>query len=120
MRVANAMLEHEGYSQKRRGGAAAPRRVPRGSLVDEAWLEPGQVVGGHPEKDELVALRLRSSHSSDDAPTFASNRGTPLLHRNVPRCGFEPARDLAGLLASLTFHDLRHATASRLSRAGLG
>ncbi|MBA3844183.1 MAG: tyrosine-type recombinase/integrase [Actinobacteria bacterium] len=45
--------------------------------------------------------------------------GTPLGHRNVSRRGFEPARDLAGLPSSLTFHDLRHAAASRLIGARL-
>jgi hypothetical protein len=38
---------------------------------------------------------------------------------NVSRRGFEAARDEAGLPSSLTFHHLRHATASRLIGAGL-
>ena len=46
-------------------------------------------------------------------------KGTPLGHRNVTRRGFEPARDLAGLDPSLTFHDLRHAAASRLIASGI-
>jgi integrase len=70
-------------------------------------------------RDELIALRLRSRFSADDQPIFASREGTPLGHRNVTRRGFEPARDLADLPASLTFHDLRHAAASRLIDAGL-
>jgi integrase len=70
-------------------------------------------------RDELIALRLRSGHSRDDDPVFSSRTGTPLGHRNVTRRGFEPARDKAGLPASLTFHDLRHAAASRLVRSGL-
>lgn len=69
--------------------------------------------------DDLIALRLRSGFSQDGQPIFASLDGTPLGHRNVSRRGFEPARDLAGLPASLTLHDLRHAAASRLIGAGL-
>jgi integrase len=70
-------------------------------------------------RDELIALRLRSSFSKDDDPIFASLAGTPLSHRNVLRRGWEPARDEAGLPSSLTLHELRHAVASRLIHAGL-
>lgn len=70
-------------------------------------------------RDELIALRLRSRFSLDAHPVFASQVGTPLSHRNVSRRGFDPARDLAGLPEHLTFHDLRHAAASRLIRGGL-
>jgi integrase len=70
-------------------------------------------------RDELIELRLRSRFSTDEDPIFVSRSGTPLGHRNVTRRGFEPARDLAGLPESLTFHDLRHAAASRLIDAGL-
>ncbi|MEJ7569920.1 MAG: site-specific integrase [Gaiellaceae bacterium] len=70
-------------------------------------------------RDELIAFRLRSASSLDGQPIFASRLGTPLQHRNVTRRGFEPARELAGLLPSLTFHDLRHAAASRLIAARL-
>jgi|SRR5579862_3277468 len=70
-------------------------------------------------RDELIALRLRSGHSNDEDPIFSSREGTPLGHRNLTKRGFEPARDLAGLPSSLTFHDLRHASASRLIHAGL-
>lgn len=69
--------------------------------------------------DELIALRLASSSSLDDDPVFGSVTGSPLGHRNVARRGFEAARDEAKLPESLTFHDLRHAAASRLIRAGL-
>jgi integrase len=40
-------------------------------------------------------------------------------HRGVSRRGFNAARDDAGLPEGLTFHDLRHAAASRLAAAGL-
>jgi integrase len=69
-------------------------------------------------RDELIALRLRSSYSQDEHPIFASQKGTPLGHRNVTRRGFEPARDLAGLPDSITLHDLRDAVASRLISVG--
>lgn len=68
---------------------------------------------------DLARLRLGSEFSLDEQPIFASLAGTPLGHRNVTRRAFNPARDLAGLPSSLTFHDLRHAAASRLVRAGL-
>jgi integrase len=70
-------------------------------------------------RDALIALRLRSGHSIDEHPIFASNIGTPRSHRNVSRRGFEAARDEAKLPDSLRFHDLRHAAASRLIAAGL-
>lgn len=68
---------------------------------------------------DLRALRLRSKFSLDEHPIFSSRTGTPLGHRNVTRRGFEPAREEAGLPSLLTFHDLRHAVASRLIAAGL-
>jgi integrase len=64
-------------------------------------------------------MRLQSRLSHDSDPIFASRTGTPLSHRNVTGRGFEPARHLAGLPRSITFHDLRHACASRLIDAGL-
>lgn len=70
-------------------------------------------------RDDLIALRLRSKASQESDPIFASRQGTPLGHRNVTRRGFEPARDLAELPNTITFHDLRHAAASRLIDAGL-
>jgi integrase len=70
-------------------------------------------------REELIALRLQSSFSRDEHPIFASRTGTPLSHRNVTARGFERARDLAKLPEHLTFHDLRHAAASRLIDAGL-
>jgi hypothetical protein len=69
-------------------------------------------------REELVAFRLRSSFSRDEHPVWASRTGTPLGHRNVTRRGFELAAEKAGL-AGVTFHDLRHAAASRLIDAGL-
>lgn len=108
--------------------------------VERQWLRPTRVDGvtlparyGPPKtragrrdlavppdlRDALIALRLRSRYSGDDDPVFASLRGTPLQHRNVTRRGFEAARDEAGLPKSLSFHDLRHAAASRLIASGV-
>ncbi len=70
-------------------------------------------------RDALIALRLRSGFSTAEHPIFASTIGTPLSHRNVSRRGFEAPRDEAKLPRGLTFHDLRHAAASRLIAAGL-
>lgn len=70
-------------------------------------------------RDLLIALRLRSRFSADTDPIFASHTGRPLGHWNVPARGFAPARDLAGLPKSVTFHCLRDAAASRLINAGL-
>jgi integrase len=78
-----------------------------------------RVVLPHDLRDELIALRLRSPFSQDGDPIFASRAGTPLTHRNVTRRGFEAARDLAGLPATLTFHDTRHAVASKLIAANV-
>lgn len=70
-------------------------------------------------REELIGLRLRSRYSGDGDPIFASRQGTPLQHRNVTRRGFEAARDEAKLDGQLSFHDLRHAAASRLIASGL-
>jgi integrase len=64
----------------------------------------------------LLDLRVSSRFSLDEHPVFASREGTPFGHRNVTRRGFEPARDLAGL--DVSFHNLRHAAASRLIQEG--
>jgi integrase len=63
-------------------------------------------------------LKLRSDHSRDEHPVFASNEGTPLGHRNVTRRGFEPAAARAGI-ENVTFHDMRHAFASRMIARGI-
>ena len=99
--------------------------------IREQWLRTGEYgptktkaavrsIALPPDlKQLLLELRMQSSHSQDGDPIFASRNGTPLMHRNVTRRGFEAARDRAGLPKNLTFHDLRHATASRLIDKGL-
>jgi integrase len=67
----------------------------------------------------LAALKLKSKWSHDEAFVFASRNGGPLSHRNVQRRGFEAARDVAGIDASVTFHDLRHAFASYAADRGV-
>ena len=72
----------------------------------------------HDVRDYLIALRLRSKHSQGEAPIFAARGGQPLSHRNVSQRGFDRAAAKAGI-SGATFHDLRHACASRLIAAGL-
>ena len=66
----------------------------------------------------LTELRLRSDYSKDGDPVCASRKGTPLGHRNVTARGFEPAAKLAGI-DRVTFHDVRHAFASRMIARGI-
>ena len=49
---------------------------------------------------------------------FAARNGRPLGHRNVTRRGFEPAAEKAGL-EDVTFHEMRHAFASRMISRGI-
>jgi integrase len=75
------------------------------------------------------ARRFASKYPGDGYPVFAAAHGKPLSHRNVQRRGFDPARDAAkaklgkGFTHSddkpVTFHDLRHAFASRASGRGV-
>jgi integrase len=66
----------------------------------------------------LTALKLRSGHSKDEQPVFASKSGTPLGHRNVTRRGFEAAARHAGI-EGVSFHSMRHAFASRMIARGI-
>ena len=66
----------------------------------------------------LTAYKLRTRHSKDDDPVFASRNGTPLGHRNVTGRGFQPAATLAGI-KGITFHDMRDAFASRMIARGI-
>jgi integrase len=66
----------------------------------------------------FIELKLRSAHSADEDPVFASREGTPLGHRNVTRRGFEPTVLRAGI-ENVTFHDMRHAFASRMIARGI-
>jgi integrase len=70
----------------------------------------------------VAALRrhkLASKFSQETDFVFASHAGGPMTHRNAQRRAFERARDLAGLPDTLTFHDLRHAFASRCAHVGV-
>lgn len=66
----------------------------------------------------LRDLRIRSTHSQGGHPIFASRSGKPLSHRNATRRGFEPAAKRAGI-NGVTFHDMRHAFASRMISRGV-
>jgi integrase len=98
--------------------------------VRQQWLRSGEYgptktdsgVRTIPLPDDLcsrlIDLRLASPYAQDEDPIFASRRGTPLQHRNVARRGFERAAREAGI-HGVTFHDLRHAAASRLIANGV-
>jgi integrase len=66
----------------------------------------------------FIELKLRAEYSDDEDPVFASKEGTALGHRNVTRRGFEPAAARAGI-EGVTFHDMRHAFASRMIARGI-
>ena len=51
-------------------------------------------------------------------PVFAAKNGKPLGHRNVTRRGFEPAAKKAEI-EGVSFHDMRHAFASRMIDRGI-
>jgi integrase len=99
--------------------------------VRRQWTRMGELAAPKTKKGlrrvpltaELVRRlrehKLASSFSQDGDFVFASLTGGPLSHRNVQRRGFEPARDLAELDSSVTFHDLRHAFASIAASRGI-
>jgi integrase len=66
----------------------------------------------------LAALKFSSRHSNEDDPVFAARNGKPLVHRSVTRRGFEPAAVSAGI-DGVSFHDMRHAFASRMIDRGI-
>jgi integrase len=55
---------------------------------------------------------------ADHGLVFATHIGTPLLQRNVIR-DFKKALERAGLPQTIRFHDLRHAHATLMLRAGV-
>ena len=61
---------------------------------------------------------LAAAHWADYDLVFCSAIGTPLLRRNVNR-SFSAALKRAGLRATIRFHDLRHAHATLMLRAGV-
>ncbi len=69
-------------------------------------------------RELLIERKLRTTQTHETDPIFASSNGTPLDHRNVAQRGFDTARKRAGI-EGVSFHDLRHAAASRLINAGL-
>jgi integrase len=75
-----------------------------------------------PLPSELVLffrkLKMCSGFAGDTDAVFASKEGTPLGHRNVTRRGFEAAVARAGI-EDVTFHDMRHAFASRMIARGI-
>src|SRR5260370_25836831 len=62
--------------------------------------------------------RLAARHWADNGLVFCTGVGTPLIRRNVTR-DFKAALRRAGLPATIRFHDLRHAHAPVMLRAGV-
>lgn len=75
----------------------------------------------------LKAYKLRSPHSQDGDPVFSAlgrggsqnGGGARLSHRNIQRRAWEPIREALGLPDRCTFHQLRHAFASRAHARGV-
>ena len=75
----------------------------------------------------MRAYRLRSQFSQNGDPVFATRGrggsrdggGTRLGHRNVQRRAWDPIREALGLPEKVTFHQLRHAFASRAHARGV-
>jgi integrase len=61
---------------------------------------------------------LRSRHSGDEDFAFGSRKGGGLSHRNLQSRGFDRSADRAGI-EGVSFHDLRHAFASRMIARGI-
>lgn len=85
------------------------RSIPlSASVIDE--------LRKHKRKQGEERLRLGEHYENHDA-IFATEKGTPLLWRNLTRRHFKPLLKLAGL-PDVRLYDLRHTTASLLLAAG--
>jgi integrase len=108
--------------------------------VSKQWTKQGELVHYTktkagvrriPLSPEFVrymkAYRLRSQFSQSGQPIFAAlgrggskkGGGTRISHRNVQRRAWEPIRKGLGLPEKVTFHQLRHAFASRAHARGV-
>src|SRR5262249_5801687 len=72
----------------------------------------------HAHKARQNADRLASVECAENNLVFCSQAGTPLIRRNVLR-DFKTALKRAGLPQAVRFHDLRHAHATLMLRAGV-
>ena len=66
---------------------------------------------------EALRAHLKAHMASEYV--FTDERGRPLRKENFIRRAFHPIRDEAGLPATIHFHDLRHACATRLLLQGV-
>jgi integrase len=108
--------------------------------IERQWTKHGELVNCTktkagvrriPQTPEYVrymkAYRLRSRFSQESDPVFTAlgrggskkGGGTRLGHRNVQRRAWEPIRKGLGLPEKVTFHQLRHAFASRAHARGV-
>jgi integrase len=82
-----------------------------------------------PAQEAIAALRAHRARQNEErlaaganwadyGLVFATHLGTPLLQRNVIR-DFKAALARAGLPQTIRFHDLRHAHATLMLRAGV-
>lgn len=76
-----------------------------------------QVLRQHRERQAADRQALGDSFASYDL-VFCTRLGTPFLARNITR-SFKRALGRAGLSEAVRFHDLRHAAATTLRRAGV-
>jgi len=81
-------------------------------------LPPDAMRSLRQHRTRQVEQRLKAPHYASHDLVFATHLGTPLLARNVTRA-FKAALARAELLATVRFHDLRHAAATTMLSAGV-
>lgn len=69
-------------------------------------------------KAHQLEERMAVGHWADNDLVFCTGVGTPLTRRNITR-DFKAALRRAGLPSAIRFHDLRHARATLMLRAGV-
>jgi integrase len=96
-----------------RSGQLAPTKTKKGRRRVPLTTDVVSVLREH--RRQLLSEGLYRS----DGFVFVTKAGGPLPHRSVQRWAFAQARDEAKLPKHVTFHDLRHAFASRAAHRGV-